>query len=385
METLVFELSIILVTTATLCTVAELTKQPLVPAYIVAGLILGQKGLGIIESNAFFSTISEVGILLLLYLIGLELKPKYFLKTFKKSALITIASALVTAGFGYAIFLFTSFDAVKIFYLTVALFFSSTVVVMRTLEESKKISQDVYDGCLGILLTQDIIAVLILIALNSQQISGNFEVFGLVQFVFYGVGIIFLSWFLQKWLLRIIIKKIYHRSDVIFLIGLAWCFFFAELAEVLHLSREIGAFIAGLSITSLPERKQKLFVEKSETIRDFFMVLFFFMLGANFKIENFAAALPISLLGVLFVITIKPMIFYLVSKKVEYSETVSREIGLRLGQISEFSIIVAAFGFKIGQLSKESLNIIHLIFFLTIIISGYLVRYVLPKLNREES
>jgi len=379
MTSLVFELSVILITTATLCTFAELTKQPLIPAYILAGLLLGNQGLGIISSSEFFTTISKVGIILLLYLIGLELKPHYFFKTFKRTSLITIGSALISGLFGLIVYYFGGLSAIKTFYLITALFFSSTVVVMRTIIDSKYIGQNVYDGCLGILLFQDIIAVIILLVLNSQQLTGTFEFIGILQFILYGLGVIFLSWFLQKWLLRTVIRQIMTRSDVIFLIGLAWCFFFAELAEVLHLSREIGAFIAGLSITSLPERKQHIFVQKSETIRDFFMVLFFFMLGANFQISYWPSALPIIIFGLAFVIILKPLSFYVFSKLINYSEHQSREIGLRLGQISEFSIIIAALGVKIGHIDIEFASIIQLILFATIIISGYVTRYGIPK------
>lgn len=382
MTTLVTELSIILVTTAALCTFAEISKQPLIPAYILAGLILGEQGFQVIQSNEFFLAISKIGIILLLYLIGLELKPHHIIRTFSRTSLIVLITIIGNLLFGGLIYYFTNTPLLETIYFSIALFFSSTVVAMRTLQESKTPHQKVFEGCLGILLIQDIIAVVILIILNSLQVNDHFEFIGLIQFIFYGIGVIFLSWFLQKWLLRHVLRKILPRNDIVFLVGLAWCFLFAEIAEFLHLSREIGAFIAGLSVTSLPEHKQQVLVNKSETIRDFFMVLFFFMLGANFKLQALENYLPLVIVGLIFVIIIKPAIFYFSSKKMGFSEYQSQEIALRLGQISEFSIIVVSFGIHIKQIDQEFINVIQFLLFTTIVASGYFVRYAIPKFHK---
>ena len=385
-ETLIFELSVILVTTALFCTITAIGRQPLMIAYIFAGIILGKQGLNIITEAEFFHTLSDIGILLLLYLIGVELKPKRFMSKLHTNLLIATLTGALTTAFTFIVAPMFQLSLIETIYLTIALFFSSTVVVMHRLIDKHKPTSKVFETCVGVLLVQDIIAVITLIVLNSGETSINgFDLTTLGQFILHGLLIVALAWSLQRWLLRITLRKIQMKGDLVFLLGLAWCFFFAELAEQLNLSREIGAFIAGLSITSLPDHKQEVFVTKSETIRDFFMILFFFMLGANFEFDQWENTWPLIASAVGLGVIIKPLSLMWFSRLTGIGKKSSTEIGMRMGQISEFSIIVTALGLKVGQITNEFAQLISLILFITIIISGYTVQYIMPwKLKRKK-
>jgi len=375
MESVVFELSIIIISTAVLAFLSVMAKQPLIIAYIFAGILVGPEGLNLIQQSEFFTALSQVGIILLLYLIGLELKPQKFAETIKKSYKIALLSSLAIAPLGILIGWVSGLTMLETTYLSIAFLFSSTVVVIKGMRDEGGVDERVYDSCVGILLIQDLMAVFILVIISSLTNGQGFDYFEAGKFVVTGILFIAMAFFIQRFALRKIIKKVIDRTDLIFLIGLAWCFLFAELAEAIHLSREIGGFIAGLSLTSLPEYKLRVFISKSETIRDFFMILFFFVLGANLRLMGIEQYTVVIFLSLALITFFKPIIYYFFSRRSKYTITESKEIGIRLAQISEFSIIIALLATEVGHISSGFSMVIQLILFLSIIFSNYIVKY----------
>lgn len=379
MDYIVSDMAVIMISTALLCFIAQVAKQPLIIAYIFAGLLVGPNGLDLIHGNGFFEALSQIGVVLLLYLIGLELKPMKFAETLKKSYKIALITSLGIAPFSAAIGWITGLTMVETIYLTVAFLFSSTVVVLKTLDDERGSDEDVVETCIGVLLIQDMMAIIALLVINSLQSSGAFELSEAVGFISKGILFTIGVFMLQSMALRPMLKKIMERTDLIFLIGLAWCFLIAEIGHELHLSREIGGFIAGLSLTSLPMRKQRVFVFKSSTIRDFFMILFFFVLGANLQITSLSDYSLLIALSLGVILLIKPILYYLSSRLTKHNKGDSREIGVRLGQISEFSVIVGGVAFAAGQISHTFYMVISMILVLSIIFSSFIVKYHLMK------
>jgi len=376
MNELIFQLSIIVIVTAILSVILELSKQPILIAFIFTGLIVGPQGFGLIENNLFFEAIGQVGIILLLYLIGLELKAKIFSGAFGKGTLITLLASAVIFISGLLIGLMTQIGITESVYLAVALMFSSTVVVMKLLNDQKDTNPYVRQYCIAALITQDIIAIFVLLFISSSRELGYFGVFQAVKFIFQGVAMFATAYVLQRYILKRIARKIFHKPDIMFLLGLAWCFLFAEMAEFLHFSREIGAFIAGISLTFLPDYKLKVIVKKSETIRDFFMILFFFVLGANVEFQNLQPFATVIAIALVFTIIFKPLIFRLLFKFFKAVPNESLEISTRLGQLSEFSVIVILLGATLGHISMDFAMSVQVIMFLSIIISTYFVQYI---------
>jgi len=385
MNELIFQLSLVIIVTAILSIILELSKQPILIAFIFSGLIMGPQGLGLIDNNLFFEAIGEVGIILLLYLIGLELKTKILGGTFGKGSLITLSASSVIFLLGMGIGLITGLGMTEMVYLSVALIFSSTVVVMKLLNDLKQKNVYVRQYCIAALITQDIIAIFILLFISSSRELGYFGIFQAVKFIVQGISVFLLAYVLQKYVLKKIAKKVFHKPDLMFLLGLAWCFLFAEFAEALQFSREIGAFIAGISLTFLPDYKLKVIVEKSETIRDFFMILFFFVLGANVDFSHLQGFLPLIALALIFVVVGKPLIFKFFFNVFKAVPNESFEVSTRLGQLSEFSIILVLLGSALGHISFDFAMAIEVIMFLSIIISTYFVQYVpFYKFRKEE-
>lgn len=387
MEELIFQLSIVIIVTAVLSIILELSKQPILIAFIFSGLIMGPQGFGLIENNLFFEAIGQVGIILLLYLIGLELKTKILGGTFGKGSLITLVASTAIFLIGLLIGWISGLGITEMVYLAVALIFSSTVVVMKLLNDQKDTNPYVRQYCIAALITQDIIAIFILLFISSSRELGYFGVFQAIKFILQGISMFALAYVLQRYVLKKVAKKIFHKPDIMFLLGLAWCFLFAEFAEALNFSREIGAFIAGISLTFLPDYKLKVIVEKSETIRDFFMILFFFVLGANVEFQNLQQFAPMIAIALIFTVIAKPFIFKLLFNVFKAVPNESLEISTRLGQLSEFSVILILLGSRpdVGHISIDFAMAIQVVMFISIIISTYLVRYVpFYKFRKEE-
>ncbi|MBU1445681.1 cation:proton antiporter [Patescibacteria group bacterium] len=376
MEELVLQFSIVIIVTAILSIVLEITKQPILIAFIFSGILIGPQGLGLITNSLFFEAIGEIGIVLLLYLIGLELKAKLFSGTFGKGVVIASLASLVIFGFGMGIGFATDLALTESFYLAMALVFSSTVVVMKLLNEEEDSNPYVRNYLIAALVTQDVIAIILLLFISSSMSGGALGAFEGIRFLAEGISLFFLAYILQRYLLKNVAKKIFHKPDIMFLMGLAWCFIFAELAEYLEFSREIGAFIAGISLTFLPDYKLKIITEKSETIRDFFMILFFFVLGAHLEFEHLSEFSALIIIGVLFAVILKPIIFNLLFKIFKAVPNESFEISTRLGQLSEFSIVVVLLGASSGHISMDFAMAIQVIMFISIVISTYFVQYI---------
>ena len=376
MEELIFQLSIVIIVTAILSVILELSKQPILIAFIFTGLIVGPQGLGLVDNSLFFEAIGEVGIILLLYLIGLELKTKIFSGTFGKGTLITFLASIVIFACGLGIGFITQIGLTESLYLGMVLIFSSTVVVMKLLNDQKDSNSYVRQYCIAALITQDLLAIMVLLFISSTREVGYFGFFEGIKFLMEGIFVFILAFVLQKYLLKGIARKIFHKPDIMFLLGLAWCFLFAEIAEFFNFSREIGAFIAGISLTFLPSYKLRVIIKKSETIRDFFMILFFFVLGANIEFNHLDQFGPLIAITLIFVVIVKPVIFKIFFDKFKAVPKESLEISVRLGQLSEFSVIVILLGASTGHISMNFAMAIQIVMFLSIIISTYLVKYI---------
>jgi Kef-type K+ transport system membrane component KefB len=372
---LVFSFSVVFISISALSVLATYTRQPLVVAFITAGLLIGPAGFDLIGDKEFFEAIGHIGIILLLFLVGLELDPRDFaLRAVKFLPLTVLASA---ANFTIMFFVGWLFQIglVPSLFLAGAFMFSSTAVVIKIIKDTWGVEEEVHDACVSILIIQDVIAVLALLIISSYQVSNAFDPLTFIRFVMVGIALLILALAVERFL----VGKIFHmhkdQMDVLILLGLAWCFFFAELAEYLQFSREIGAFIAGLSITYFPRNKYHAFMQRSATLRDFFVILFFFILGANADWGVLREYWQLIAVVVLLSVIGKPIVYYFATKLDHINRSQQLEVSLRLGQMSEFSVILLLAGVSAGQIGKDFLIVVEMIMFLSIIFSNYLVMY----------
>ena len=366
------EIGLILIFATLLAFIVRAFKQPLVPAYILAGLILGPLGIGIIKDPESIRVLSEFGIAFLLFAVGLEIN----LKKLKDIGLVASLGGLLQVAFvslaGYAIAGSLGFKSFESIILGLVLAFSSTMVVVKLLSDSEQL--DTLHGriVLGILLIQDIIIILVLsILANADMISPMLILAALLR----GLALFVVAFLTGKYVFPAAFKFAARSKELLFLASLTVLFLFAILAHFLEFSVAIGAFIAGLSLASLPYNHD--IVTKVGPLKSFFATIFFTSLGMQLTTIDPSFMIK-SLWLILAVVILKPMIIYLIVTIFGYEKRTSFFSGLSLGQTSEFSLILIIMPFIVSAISQEVFSIVILITIITMILTSYLMEFKYP-------
>lgn len=370
MEDFLLNLSIVLVGTALLSFLAVVFKQPIIIAYIACGVLVGPWGAGWIKHVEFIEILSHIGITLLLFLAGLCLHPQKLIRLFKETALATFASCFISfiiAFFCARIFNFTILDSICI---GLALMFSSTILAIKLMPTTRLHHQKMGAICIGVLIMQDLLAIIVLSFLRSfNSLQGAINNFiPLIAKIFLFIGALFLF---EQFILRKIMLCVERLHELLFLFGLAWCFGAAGVSNSMGLFYETGAFFAGVVLARHPIA---LFIsERLKPLRDFFLVLFFFALGAKLNLLIMRGIFLQALVITLIFILVKPWIFKKFFMLAGEQAPFAQEIGIRLGQFSEFSLLIAIMAFSLGHISINASQLIQLVTILTFIASSYLV------------
>jgi len=366
-ESLLFPFFLIFSGAALFSTVALSLKQPLLVAYIFLGIAIGPFGLAFISNASLLSDISEFGIIFLLFLLGLDMQPKNLIATLKKTFLVTIASSLIFVALGVATGLLFKFSLTESLVIGFGMIFSSTIIGIKLLPTTVLHQKHMGELMVGILLMQDFIAIFILVFLDS----GNLEQSRALQMLIAVPCLVLFAYLTTRYVLIKLIARFDHFKEYIFLLAIGWCLGVAELAASLGLSAEIGAFIAGVSLATNPISQ---FISVSlKPLRDFFLILFFFSLGAQFNIgliEQIAA--PALVLAAL-ALVIKPVVFQFLLRKFSERSRLAWDAGLRLGQISEFSLLIAFVATSSGMIGEAASLVIQGAAIVTFLVSSYIV------------
>jgi Kef-type K+ transport system membrane component KefB len=370
-EQLVFSIFLIFTGAAVLATLALYARQSLLVAYILLGVALGPWGAGLVSDVALLRDMAHIGIIFLLFLLGLHLHPQKLLLQFGRAALATVTSSLVCAGLGSGIAWMSGFTAPESFLIGVAVMFSSTIIGLKLLPATVLHHQRMGEIVIGILLLEDLIAIVVLMFLHGWGKTEGFSPAGFVVLAAALAGVIALAFLLERYLLRRLFLRFDRIREYIFLVAIGWCLGFAELARFAGLSYEIGAFIAGVVIAIGPIA---LYIAESlRPLRDFFLVLFFFALGASFNLPVLQQVLLPALLLSALILLIKPFVFKAVLVWQGEKATSAWEIGVRLGQISEFALLIAYLAASIGVISERASYMVQLATLFTFIVSSYYI------------
>lgn len=372
---ILFDIGIIIVIAAILALLLRFLKQPLIPAYIAAGLIIGPIGLGLIKNMELISSLSEIGIAFLLFVAGLEISIRK-LKEVGFSATISGILQIVIlflAGFFLAIYL--GFFKIEALYIGVLIAFSSTMVVIKLLHDKKELNTLHGRIILGILLIQDvaaIIALTIIPTLTSGLTNGiAFSTIPLFSSLAKGAIMIAVAFLLSKTILPKVFKFAARSSELLLITSIGYAFLFILAAYLAGLSIIIGAFIAGLSLAALP---YNLEIEgRVRPLRDFFATIFFVSLGMQLFFTT--EALKPALILIALVLIFKPLIIMMLIRILGYEKRTSFLSGLSLAQMSEFSLIIAAHGLILGHISNTLFSIAILGTTITMAITPYLIEH----------
>lgn len=367
----VFSIFLIFAGAAMMATLALFTRQSLLVVYIALGALFGPWGLKLMSDPVLIKQTGEVGIVFLLFLLGLNLSLDDFVKTFSRMAWVAVVSSLIFAAIGFGVAHFIGLTLTESIIVGAAMMFSSTIIGLKLLPTTVLHHQHIGDMMIGILLLQDIIAIVCLLILKSVNDSGNLSAEMIIRALSSFPVLMVMGYFAERHILRRLLARFDYIREYIFLLMLGWCLSFAQLAHMLHLSYEIGAFIGGIVVAASPIA---LYVAESlKPLRDFFLVMFFFSIGAGFNwhygVELFWPALILAIL----MMTLKPIIFAVLLKKSGESKPVAWEIGVRLAQNSEFSLLLAYLARSSGFISREASNLIQSATIMTFLVASYWV------------
>lgn len=369
-QAIIFSLFLIFAGAAILSTIALWTRQSLLVAYILLGVLIGPYGIKLIKGTALIHAVSNVGIIFLLFLLGLNLPLSKLAAMLRKAIWVSVISSIIFAGMGYWVAYMAHFQPMECLLVGAAMMFSSTIIGIKLLPTTVLHHLHTGEVMISILLLQDLLAILVLLLMHAVTAHG--VIWSNVTLVLIGLPLILAFAYLFD---RFVLLKLFSRfnriKEYLFLLAIGWCLTMAQVAAWLGLSAEIGAFIAGVGLAASPV--SLYIVESLKPVRDFFLVMFFFSVGASFDL-HYLSAIIIPALSLLVLLSfIKPVTYRYLLGWMGESRQVGWEVGVRLAQISEFSLIIAYVALDGHLISNEAAYLIEATTILSFVISSYWV------------
>jgi Kef-type K+ transport system membrane component KefB len=369
-HSVVFSFFLIFSGAAVLASFALYTRQPLLIAYIVLGALFGPYGFKLVTDTQLLSDISHVGIIFLLFLLGLDMQPAHLIQMLKKATSVAVGSSVLFLLLGTSTGLAFGFTLIESLIMGAALMFSSTIIGIKLLPTTVLHHRRTGELVVGLLLLQDVIAIIVLLILysaQSQEMSAMVYIKPLIALPILTAG----AFALVRFVILPLITRFDRFHEYIFLLALGWCLGLAETAQFIGLSAEMGAFVAGVTLASSPI--SQFIATNLKPLRDFFLILFFFSVGASFNLNLIGDILLPALVFATLVITLKPVIFRWLLNRIKEGDQLSWEVGFRLGQISEFSLLIAYLAAGSALIGQTASHVIQATAILTFLISTYVV------------
>lgn len=359
-----------------------LLRQPLIVAFLAAGILVGPSVLGWVSANDQFDLLSRLGITLLLFLVGLKLD----LRLIRSMGAVALATGLgqvaFTSAVGFILALLLGLAPVPALYVAVALTFSSTIIIVKLLSDKREIDSLHGRIAVGFLIVQDIVVVLAMIALTTlgAGITADRAWQTILLVPLKGALLIGATALFARYLLGRILALAARRAELLVLFAMAWAIALAAGADLLGFSKEVGAFIAGVAIASTPYREA--IGARLVSLRDFLLLFFFVDLGAQLELGLLGGQATAAVVLSLFVLVGNPLIVMIIMGAMGYRKRTGFLAGLTVAQISEFSLILGALGVTLGHIDRETLGLITLVGLVTISGSTYLILYSHPLYER---
>ncbi len=368
------EFVILLLVAAVTGVAAIRLRQPLVIGFIAVGILAGPSGLQWIQSADQIHVLAEMGLALLLFVVGLKLD-LHIIRTMGMVAVITgLSQVALTLGLGYLLVWCLGMTPITALYVALALTLSSTIIIVKLLSDKQETESLQGRLTLGILIVQDLVVVLAMIVLSA--VSGDVVIHPAVHtLVILAKGAVFLVgiWAATVYLLPRVLPLLSRSTELLVLFGIAWALALALLAETLGVGKEVGAFLAGVSLASTAYRD--ILGAKLVSLRDFLLLFFFIELGSQLDIGSLGAQIITSLALAGFVLLVKPVLVMLIMTRMGYRKRIGFKTGLYLAQISEFSLILIAIGASAGHVTQDTVGVVTLVGLITIGLSSYFIQH----------
>ncbi len=350
-------------------------RQPLIVAFLGVGVLVGPAALGWVQSADQIDLLAKLGIALLLFVVGLRLD-LHLIRTLGWVALATgLGQVLFTSLFGYLIALGLGFEPVTALYVAVALTFSSTIIIVKLLSDKREIDSLHGRISVGFLIVQDVVVVLAMIGLNALGMADRAgpATADLLRLLLQGGAFLAAILLLMRWGLPQLVRRIARSQELLLLFAITWALALAALGDLLGFSKELGAFLAGISLASTPFRES--LGARLSPLRDFLLIFFFIDLGAQLDLSQLGAQIGPALIFSAFVLLGNPLIVMVIMGAMGYRRRTGFLAGLTVAQISEFSLILTALGVGLGHVGKETLGLVTLVGLITIGLSTYMILY----------
>jgi len=372
MLSIFIQISLVLLVVLIVSFVMRFLKQPLIIGYILSGILIGPLFLNLLVKNEAISIFSELGIAFLLFIVGLHLSPRVIKEVGKISLITGIGQVVFTSLIGYFIAILLGFNRITSLYIAIALTFSSTIIIMKLLTDKEALDKLYGKISIGFLLVQDLIAILILIAVSSFSQEGNITriiLLTLVKGTIFIIVLIPISYYILPRL-----NDFFARSkELLFIFAIVWGLGLGGLFYYAGFSVEVGALIAGILLSVSPYSYE--ISSKLRPLRDFFVISFFLILGSQMVFTDINNLIWPAIIFSLFILIGNPLIVMILMGFFGYSKNTGFMAGLTVAQISEFSLILIALGVKLGHISNEILSFVTVIGLITIAGSTYLIIY----------
>ena len=355
--------------------IAHRLRQPLIVSFIVVGIVAGPAVLGWVEESAPVRLLADMGIALLLFVVGLKLD-LHLIRTMGPVALATgLGQVLFTSVVGYLLSLALGLSPTAALYVAVALTFSSTIIIVKLLSDKREI--DALHGriAVGFLIVQDIVVVLVMIGLSAfgAGTGGDDLALEMAQVVLKGIALLVGVGVLMRYILPLVLARLAQIQELLVLFAIAFAVALGAAGELLGFSKEVGAFLAGVALASTPYREA--LGARLVTLRDFLLVFFFVSLGATLEMDTLGAQIGPAVALSLFVLIGNPLIVLVIMGAMGYRKRTGFLAGLTVAQISEFSLILAALGLGLGHIDENTVGLITVVGLITIGLSTYMILY----------
>lgn len=374
------QFAIIMLIAACVGALGRMLRQPLIVSFIAVGVLVGPSSLNIVTAEEAMDLLAKMGISILLFLVGLRLD----VQVIRRMGLVAISTGLaqivVTAALGVALCLLLGMSWLTAAYVGVALTFSSTIIIVKLLSDKREI--DALHGKLavGILIVQDLVVVLVMITLTALGAGaadqGHTPLIAGLLVMARGAGFLIVLAALMRFTIPRIAHHLAHSPELLILSSVAWALALATTSEWLGMNREVGAFLAGVSLASTPYREA--ISGRLVSLRDFLLLFFFINLGAHLDLALVSSQIWLAIGLAAFVLVIKPIILMAILAAAGYRKRTALLTATTGAQISEFSLILAALGLSLGHLDQTTVGVITLVGLITIGLSTYLILYSHP-------
>ena len=375
-EEIFIELAIILLIAFIVSYIVRMFKQPIIIGYIIAGVVISSMVLVAGASREIIDIFSKFGIAFLLFMVGLHLNPKVIREIGGASLLVGLIQMVLTFALGFIVSLkLLEFGITASVYVGIALSFSSTIIIMKLISDKRQLDSLYGKLSIGILIIQDFAAIAVLMVISSITRGTGVEALGTfaIKSLIIGTALILFLFFAGYFILPRLTRHIAKSQELLFLFSLCWAFVIAAAFMIAGFSLEIGALIAGMVLSISPYSTE--ISSKIRPIRDFFLIIFFIILGLNIQLSGFNAIIYNAIILSIIALIFKPLIIMVFLAIMGYTKRTNFAVGTTLAQISEFSLIVLGLGVAVGHVLPEILYTLTLTAVITFTLSTYLIMY----------